>query len=73
MKIVTIVDGDRQSLIDYMLAQAVAATDEEERGEWRAMARLAKKNEAYCRKMFAVLKRTAQKHGTKIEYPTTPS
>jgi hypothetical protein len=73
MKIFTVVDGDRESLIAYMLAQLAAATNADERAEWRAMVRLAKKDAAYCRKMFAVLKRTAQKHGKKIEYPTTPS
>jgi hypothetical protein len=73
MKIPMIVDGDRQSLIDYLLGQAQATTNLAERAEFVAMADMAQKDEAYCRAMFEALKRTAKKHGKKIVYPTTPS
>ena len=73
MKIPTIIVGDRQSLIDYLLGQAHATTNLAERAEFLAMAELAQKDEAYCRAMFKTLRRTAKRYGKKIVYPKTPN
>ena len=73
MKIPTIVDGDRQSLIDYLLGQAQATTNLQDRAEFLAMAEMAQKDEAYCRALFKTLKDTAKKHGVRVVFPTTPS
>jgi len=73
MKIPTIVEGDRQSLIDYLLGQAQATSNLKDRAEFLAMAELAQKDEAYCRAMFKTLRQTAKRYGKKIVFPTTPS